>query len=96
MVVSDEEGGVRGLLWLGERQCGWMGLMKGMRGLMHMWYDVKMFYVQSSYGTMLYIPTVIHLAYIYEFLPQSSRYFVRYLLAQQRLVRRFYGVHGVP
>ena len=28
-----------------------------------------MCYVQSSYGTMLYVPTIIHLAYIYEFLP---------------------------
>ncbi len=50
----------------------------------------------KSYHTMLYIPTIIHLAYIDEFLPQPSRYLVGHLLAQQRLEGRFDGVHGVP
>ena len=40
-----------------------------MRGLVHVKYPDAMCYVQSSYGTMLYIPTIIHLAYIYKFLP---------------------------
>lgn len=31
----------------------------------------------SSCDTMLYIPAIIYLAYIYEFSPQSSRYLVR-------------------
>ena len=73
-----------------------MDLMKVMRGLVHVKYRDTMCYVQSSYSTMLYIPTIIYLAHIYELLPQSSRYFVRYLLAQQRLERRLYGVHGIP
>ena len=73
-----------------------MDLMEVMRGLVHVEYCATMYYVQSSYGTMLYIPTIIYLAYIYEFLPQSSRYFVRYLLAEQCLERRLYGVHGIP
>ena len=44
-------------------------LMEVMRGLVHVEYCATMYYVQSSYGTMLYIPTIIHLAYIYKFLP---------------------------
>lgn len=47
-----------------------MDLMKAMRGFMHVQYRATVYYVQSSYSTMLlYIPTIIHLAYIYEFLP---------------------------
>ena len=37
---------------------------------MHVDYRAIVCYVQSSYYTMLlYIPIIIHLAYIYEFLP---------------------------
>ena len=46
-----------------------MDLKKVMRGLVHVKYGITMCYVQSSYSTMLYIPTIIHLAYIYEFFP---------------------------
>ena len=46
-----------------------MGLMKVMRGLMHVKYRATMCYVQSFYSTMLYIPTIIYLAHIYKFLP---------------------------
>ena len=46
-----------------------MDLMKVMRGLIHVKNRATVYYVQSSYSTMLYVPTIIHLAYIYKFFP---------------------------
>ena len=46
-----------------------MDMMKVMRGLVHVKYRATVYYVQSSCSTMLYVPTIIHLAYIYEFFP---------------------------
>ena len=51
-------------------------LVKVVVALKHSCRFAMMLLCTSSYDTMLYIPAIVHLAYIYEFSSQSSRYLI--------------------